>query len=133
MFSRNIIYRMGLFGWLGGAAHSIRGTVGSFGNDVDNTLGYTNNWGDSINTPYKIVTTPAFGVEGGNTWGYNPDGKYDPDRKYGIGTSVFMAEVNQAHHKSITEQLHSITHNSKHIPHVQPSESKHNTTHHKKK
>lgn len=46
-----------------GAVHTVRRGLGSFGNDVD-SIGQTDNWRDSINTPYKIPTTLPFAVEG---------------------------------------------------------------------
>ena len=109
---------MGLFGWLGGAAHSIRHGFGSFGNDVD-SIGHTSNIQNASNIGYNVGTSVSRGLIN-NTWGYNPDGKYDPDRKYGIGTSVLMAKVNTAQHSADNS-------------HVQPSESKYNTTQYKKK
>lgn len=127
MFSRNIIYRMGgsTSRAVDGAVHTVRRGLGSFGNDVD-SIGQTDNWRDSTNTPYRIGTTLPFAVEGGNTWGAHPT-------PYGhIFGDTFMAKTKPVN-KNITKHQDTTAHHSKHIPHVQPSESKHNTTHHKKK
>lgn len=125
---------MGLFGWLGGAAHSIRGAVGSFGNDVDNTIGNTSNWGDSINTPYRIATTPAVSVEGG-TWGAHFGGRFSAPvgDAYGhILGDTFMAKTKPVN-KNITKHSRATANNSAYHLDFKASESKHNSTHHKKK
>ena len=112
-----------------GAVHTVRRGLGSFGNDLD-SIGQTGNWRDSTNTPYRIATTPAFGVEGGNEWGAHPT-------PYGhIFGDTFMAKDNHEHHNRNTGQSQATAQHSKHIPHVKASKSRYistNTTVLKKK
>ena len=116
---------MGLIGWLGGAAHSIRHGFGSFGNDVDNTFGNTNNIQNASNIGYNVGTSVSRGLIN-NTWGYAPDGRYSAPVGDAFGDVMgyrVMAEVNPAHDSA------------RHLD-FQPSESKHistNTTVLKKK
>jgi hypothetical protein len=128
---------MGLFGsivsGLDGAADSKGSAAGSAGMRFVNAVGGTSNWGDSINTPSKIATTPAVGLEGGE-WGAHFGGKSDwAPYRHIFGYNAITTKVNPAHHKSITEHSHTTAYHSAHHSDFTASESKHNTTQYKKK
>ena len=125
---------MGLGSFFSGIGNTLGSLTGSVRNGVDSTFGHTGNWRDSINTPSKIVTTPAVGLEGGE-WGAHFGGRYSAPVGDALGHMLgneYMAK-NKLANKSTTKHQDATAYHSAHHSGFTASKSTHNTTQYKKK